>query len=374
MVGCHLSSEATESESLRWAMLDTVRPNGSRGVAPRVTVFIPTFNRSELLRQAIESVLAQTYRDFRLEISDNASTDDTPSVVESFADARIVYVRQPENIGLLGNHNQILNRVASEYSLIVPDDDIIYPELLEKAIRILDENPRVGVIHASFDVIGPAGEVVLRDQNWTGGLMDDTIETSDEFIERSMIWGCRICQSTALTRRVALPTRAMIGDDDANPFDFSLWLRTAAGGWQFAFIRETLGAVRMHGATHSAGTGAFSGPGYIFYDETIAALRDFKQRYIDAYTSNPRRARRLKKLARKGYHLDLVARARRHTLPQRNLLPTLRALRHEMRLAPGVALEPAAWRLLVGSVLGRRMVERLVGRDPTTELGRTESS
>jgi glycosyltransferase involved in cell wall biosynthesis len=359
-------------------MSDLMRPDGSPDEARRVTVFIPTFNRSELLRQTVESILDQTYREFRLEISDNASTDDTPSVVESFEDPRIVYMRQPTNIGHTGNYKQIFDRIEnhieSEYGLIVPDDDIAHPELLEHAVAVLDENPGVGVIHTSFDVIGPAGEVILTNQDWTGGLAEDTIETSDEFIERSMVWGCRICQSTALVRRAALPTGAMTSADDANLSDFSIWLRMAAGGWQFAFIRKTLGAVRIHGATRTAGFSASSGPGYILDDEAIALLRDFKQRYVDTYVSHPLRARRLHKLARKGYHLDLIARARRHTLPGRNFVPTLSALRNEMRLAPGIALEPAAWRLLIGSVLGRRIVERLMGDGQTTGLGRAESS
>ena len=75
---------------------------------PRVTVFIPTYNRARLLPEAIESVLAQTYDDFRLEVSDNASDDATPEVVASFDDPRLEYVRQPENLGLLGNHNWFL--------------------------------------------------------------------------------------------------------------------------------------------------------------------------------------------------------------------------------------------------------------------------
>jgi glycosyltransferase involved in cell wall biosynthesis len=358
-------------------MSDLMRPNGSPDEARRMTVFIPTFNRSKLLRQTIESILSQTYREFRLEISDNASTDDTPSVIKSFEDPRIVYVRQPTNIGYIGNYKQIFDRLENhidgEYGLIIPDDDIAYPELLEQAVAVLDENPGVGVVHTSFDVIGPAGEFILANQDWTGGLAEDTMETSDEFIERSMVWGCRICQSTALVRRAALPTGAMISAD-ANLFDFGIWLRMAAGGWQFAFTRKTLGAVRIHGATQTAALGESSGPGYILDDEAIALLRDFKQRYIAAYVSHPLRARRLHKLARKGYHLNLIARARRHTLPERNLVPTLSALRNEMRLAPGIALEPAAWRLLIGSVLGRRIVERLRGDDQTTGPGRAESS
>ena len=65
---------------------------------PKVTVCLPTYNRAHYLREAIESVLSQTFQDFELLICDNASTDETSEVVKSFRDARIRYVRHSRNI------------------------------------------------------------------------------------------------------------------------------------------------------------------------------------------------------------------------------------------------------------------------------------
>ena len=110
----------------------------------RVTVFIPTYNRAGLLPHAIAGVLAQTYDDFRLIVSDNASTDETPNVVASFDDPRLEYVRQPENLGLLGNHNWFLERVESDYALILPDDDLVYPDMLERTVAELASRPEAG--------------------------------------------------------------------------------------------------------------------------------------------------------------------------------------------------------------------------------------
>ena len=66
-----------------------------------VTVGIPTFNRAGLLRETIQSVLGQTYSNFRLIVSDNASTDETQEVVASLSDARLGYVRADKNIGMI---------------------------------------------------------------------------------------------------------------------------------------------------------------------------------------------------------------------------------------------------------------------------------
>jgi glycosyltransferase involved in cell wall biosynthesis len=88
-----------------------------------VTVGIPTYNRAALLKEALESVLAQTYSKFRLVISDNASTDETSEVVASYGDARIDYIRAERNIGMIGNFNRLINLRTREFLMLLPDDD-----------------------------------------------------------------------------------------------------------------------------------------------------------------------------------------------------------------------------------------------------------
>ena len=327
-------------------------------VEPRVTVFIPTYNRARLLRFAIDSVLAQTYGDFRLEISDNASSDETPEVVASYSDPRIVSIRQPENIGLLANHNRFLERVQTDYALILPDDDVIYPNLLERGVRVLDERPRVGTVHSSFNVIGPANEVLQPDVNWTQGLTEDVVESADEFIRESMSWSCRVCASTALMRTAALPADGML-EDDFPAVDFGMWLRMAGGGWDFAFLGDTLAAYRIHGGSHSAAFGAPQGPGYVQGGEIVSRLKAVKCRFVDAHADTLGHPAALKRRAERSRRRELVILARNLTLPQRRAIPTFRALIDATRSDPGVVLEMSAWRLAGASLLGSRVVDRL---------------
>ena len=98
--------------------------------AMKLTVGIPTYNRSGLLREAIESVLAQTFTDFRLIVSDNASDDDTAEVVRSFGDERIEYARSEHNIGAIGNFNRLIELADTEFLMLLPDDDFLYPDHL----------------------------------------------------------------------------------------------------------------------------------------------------------------------------------------------------------------------------------------------------
>ena len=105
---------------------------------PKVTVCIPTYNRSALLADAIHSVLAQTYEDFTLLICDNASTDGTDKIVAAFRDNRIQYHRHTKNIGMLGNYRFALTYPRTEFVAYLSDDDLYAPTLLATAVDALE--------------------------------------------------------------------------------------------------------------------------------------------------------------------------------------------------------------------------------------------
>src|SRR5438105_381993 len=117
---------------------------------PQVTVIIPTYNRSWGLRRAVESVLAQTYRQFQLMIVDDCSSDDTAAVVNTFADPRISYVRQAHNVGLSRNWGDGLRRCRTPYVCFLMDDDYYDPDFLKNRVTLLDANPQDGRTLVAF--------------------------------------------------------------------------------------------------------------------------------------------------------------------------------------------------------------------------------
>lgn len=129
---------------------------------PRVTVVIPTYNRSDYLKQAIESVLAQTYSHFNLLVSDNASTDNTREMVESFDDERIFYHSHPENLGMLNNYRFALTYPQTEFVAYLSDDDLYTSQLLETAIALLDQHPEAAYFACSAKFFGDETEGELR--------------------------------------------------------------------------------------------------------------------------------------------------------------------------------------------------------------------
>ncbi len=129
---------------------------------PKVSIGLPVYNGETFLRETLDSILAQTFEDFELVISDNASTDSTPAICEEYAarDSRIRYVQQPENLGASRNYNIAFELSRGEYFKWAASDDLIAPEFLERAVGILDRNPNVVLCYSLAQSINGDGEVI----------------------------------------------------------------------------------------------------------------------------------------------------------------------------------------------------------------------
>ena len=133
---------------------------------PLVTIAIPTYNRAEkTLPATLRSAIAQTYANLEIIVSDNCSTDTTASVVRSIGGARVVYVRQSENLGLNGNLNQCLERARGAYVLLLHDDDLVDPDFVESCMQAVGGNTSVGLIRTGIRIIRADGSVIFERPN-----------------------------------------------------------------------------------------------------------------------------------------------------------------------------------------------------------------
>jgi glycosyltransferase involved in cell wall biosynthesis len=130
--------------------------------APRLTVALPVYNGERFLAEAINAILGQTYEDFVLVISDNASTDRTPEICREFAklDSRIQYIRQERNIGLIGNHNFLIAQAEGELFKLAAYDDLYARTLLERCIDALDNHQEVVVAHCWEARVDEEGKLI----------------------------------------------------------------------------------------------------------------------------------------------------------------------------------------------------------------------
>lgn len=130
--------------------------------AARVSVGLPVYNGENFLAAAIESVLAQTFRDFVLIISDNASTDRTEDICRRYAasDGRIRYHRAAVNRGIVWNFNEVFKLSTSEYFMWFSHDDALSPQYLERCVRVLDSDPTAVLAYAACTDIDDEGRVL----------------------------------------------------------------------------------------------------------------------------------------------------------------------------------------------------------------------
>lgn len=113
--------------------------------APRVTVLMPVYNGSQYLKDAIDSILGQTFQDFHFLIINDGSTDNSVNIIESYSDQRINLVHNDRNLGLVASLNKGLTHAQGEYVARMDADDISRPERLACQVSFMDANPLVGV-------------------------------------------------------------------------------------------------------------------------------------------------------------------------------------------------------------------------------------
>ena len=219
---------------------------------PKITVAVPTCNRSGFLKISLESVLTQDYADFRVIVLDNASTDNTEEVVRSFADARLAYVRNETNIGLFRNWDRAIEINKSPYLTILQDDDAMLPGFIRESVRALDEHPGAAFSVTLAKNVDINGEPVDLNARYVSDPTPESLVNGLEFLHRIVAGNKLIVHfSSIMLRSAAL---AAIGPFDIphskDTIDFNLYLRLASQ-FDIVFIPKELCQVRSHGGQES---------------------------------------------------------------------------------------------------------------------------
>lgn len=131
---------------------------------PRVSIGLPVYNGANFLVETVDSILAQTFRDFELIIVDNASTDATQEICAAYAarDARVCYHRNEQNIGAAANYNLAFEMARGEYFRWSAHDDLIAPTFLERCVEVLDSDPQVVLCFTRTIAIDDEGNEIKK--------------------------------------------------------------------------------------------------------------------------------------------------------------------------------------------------------------------
>jgi glycosyltransferase involved in cell wall biosynthesis len=201
---------------------------------PKVSVVITAYNSMAYLPETLESVLKQTFADFEVLIIDDGSSDHIGQWASELVEPRVRLISQ-ENQGVGVARSTGITHAQGEYVAFLDGDDVWEPTKLEKQVRCLDENPKLGLVHTWL-----AG--IDRHSKPTGRIMGSHIEGEvwQQIIEKNMV-AC----SSAMVRRSCFETVGVFDKNLRFAEDWDMWIRLAAR-YPFAVIKEPLVGYREH--------------------------------------------------------------------------------------------------------------------------------
>ncbi len=153
---------------------------------PVVSIGLFTKNGAKTIRRSIDSLLAQTFSNFELIISDNVSTDDTERICREYAvrDKRVRHIRQEKGISAVENQTFVLNAAYGKYFMWASDDDYWAPNFIEVLFKKLEENPEYNVAMGSYDIVWTNGN--LKYKVLLSGDLDVTNQTHEKVFKKMM--------------------------------------------------------------------------------------------------------------------------------------------------------------------------------------------
>jgi glycosyltransferase involved in cell wall biosynthesis len=209
---------------------------------PEISVIIPTYNREAFITHAIESVLAQTYKDYEIIVIDDGSTDNTKEQVEAYGD-QVRYIHQ-ENRGPSAARNKGIQNANGKYIAFCDSDDRFFPEKLEKQMNYIQNHPECPFLYTWYYQVNHKGEI-------------DQVRQPAHCQNREHLQYClftrkfTIRTSTVLIQKSCFNKAGLFNERYWYSQDWDMWLRLAAY-YQGACLKEPLTEYWLHGENRSS--------------------------------------------------------------------------------------------------------------------------
>ena len=202
---------------------------------PKVSVLMAVYNGQAYVREAVDSILDQTFTDFEFVIVDDGSTDETTAIIETYSDSRIKYLRNAKNMGLTKSLNIGLNETGGEFVARIDADDVSLPMRLETQLEFLESRPDLGVVGSEMDVVGDRGIRV-------GGFGVPRVHS---MIVWRLLFERPLAHPTVMMRRSVLTEVGGYNEEFSVAQDYELWTRLVFVT-RFANLPEVLVRYRTH--------------------------------------------------------------------------------------------------------------------------------
>ena len=208
---------------------------------PKVTVLMPVYNGEQYLREAIDSILWQTFQDFEFLIIDDGSSDNSMDIINSYQDTRIILVKNESNLGLVLTLNKGLSLAKGEYIARMDADDVSFCDRLEKQVDFLESHSDVCLLGTNAQIINSEGHLQ--------GLCK--VVSGNELIKWQMCFTCPfihpsvIFRSKIISKVDGYTSQAIKGREKYSGEDYDLWRKISKIS-QVDNLQNTLIYLRKH--------------------------------------------------------------------------------------------------------------------------------
>lgn len=207
--------------------------------AIKVTVLMPVYNAECYLREAIESIIDQTFAGYKFLIINDGSTDNSENIIQSFDDGRIQYIKHERNRGLIATLNEGFELATSEYIVRMDADDISLLQRIERQVAFMDLNPDIAISGTWLSVIN-SGHVIAHPRK--------TDECKIKLLKDTVLGH----PSVILRRAAVNKSEIKFSTDSLHAEDYRFWVDAAIAGLKIANIPEVLVEYRVHDEQVSA--------------------------------------------------------------------------------------------------------------------------
>jgi len=194
---------------------------------PKASICLPVYNSEKYLEEAIRSILNQTYADFELVITDNASTDSSFDIAAGFNDSRIRLFRNDTTVRpSAANWNRCLEHAGGELIALYHSDDVYETTIVEKEVREFEKNPRLGAVFTGASIIDSGGArtgTMYMDKDLTGRNEIDFNLTFKKYLQEGK--GSFVCPTAMIPKRVYDRIGGYDGKGFRFAFDYDLYFR-----------------------------------------------------------------------------------------------------------------------------------------------------
>lgn len=226
-------------------------------MSPLVTILMPVFKTAPYLREAMDSMLSQSFKDFELIVLDDCSPDNAQEILDAYADPRIVRYKGEKNVGLSNVLNVGIGMARGKYIARMDSDDISLPNRMQIQVDYLESHPEVDLVSAGMQLFGAKEGTWIREFN-------------PEKVKIEALFHSPVLHASSVWRKDSFEQHGLRFRQEMVPAeDYDLWVRAMLKGLKLVNLREVLYKYRIHESQATVQT-----------DKTAAKSREVQMAYL----------------------------------------------------------------------------------------------